>query len=170
MSASMFSVAAFGAVALAPATRFLGGTARMAQTGLVVRALLGFAMAAIVSTMMATTSRDDDNNSTRQQHILLVTAVSVLHGLAQHMTAMALTTQTTGAVTAQEQGSLLGLEHGLFSLARIAGPALGTTLLESSFWSVAAACGAIDASLVAILILTAIRASSTTTEPKAKEQ
>jgi fucose permease len=74
--------------------------------------------------------------------------------------ATGLTTQTTGAVANDEQGALLGLEHSLFSLARIAGPSIGTALLASvlddnkssnhrnGFWHVATCCAVIDVLLV----------------------
>ena len=48
MSGSMFAVAAFGAVGMAPLTRTLGASG-MARAGLVGRAVLGWVMAAIVS-------------------------------------------------------------------------------------------------------------------------
>lgn len=81
--------------------------------------------------------------------LALFVIASVLHALATGLT----TQRTTGAVDSKEQRSLLGLEHGLFSLARIGGPPLGTALLAdgSGFWLVASACGAIDISLVAVL-------------------
>lgn len=51
--------------------------------------------------------------------------------LSSHAHATALTTLTTGAVAPDERGTILGLEHGLFSLARIVGTPLGATLLSS---------------------------------------
>ena len=46
------------------------------------------------------------------------------------MHATSLTTLTTGVVSREERGAIIGLEHGLFSMARIMGPPLGTSLLS----------------------------------------
>jgi predicted MFS family arabinose efflux permease len=144
MSSSMFAVAAFGAAGMAPLTIMLGASG-LAKVGLGLRAILGFAIAAVVSVSFK-------HDSVMMQVII----ASVLHALASHALATGLTTQTTGAVGAQEQGALLGLEHGLFSLARIGGPEMGTALLAAGngFWLVAGACGAVDVSLVAALLIT----------------
>lgn len=144
MSSSMFAVAAFGAAGMAPLTNILGASG-LAKVGLGLRAILGFVIAAVVSV------------SFKHDGIMMqVIIASVLHALASHALATGLTTQTTGVVGAQEQGALLGLEHGLFSLARIAGPEMGTALLAAGkgFWLVAGACGAVDVSLVAALLVT----------------
>ena len=119
----------------------------MSQIGLLARALLATSTAMIITTSV--------RNS---EHILMLVIVSgVLHALASHMLSTGLTTQTTGAVDKTEQGALLGLEHGLFSLARIGAPPLGTTLLGTvgGFWTVAIACGSVDIALITILISTA---------------
>jgi predicted MFS family arabinose efflux permease len=144
MSSSMFAIAAFGAAGMAPLTNMLGA-AGLAKVGLGLRAILGFAIAAVVSV------------SFKHDGVMMqVIIASVLHALASHALATGLTTQTTGVVGAQEQGALLGLEHGLFSLARIGGPEMGTALLAAGkgFWLVAGACGAVDVSLVAALLIT----------------
>lgn len=141
MSCSMFAVAAFGAFAVAPLTAWLGPDG-LAQSGLAARVLWESLLAFLVTSVSDT--------STQNQVIL----AWVFFELSSHALATGLTTQTTGAVTSQEQGALLGLEHGLFSLARIAGPPLGTMLLTrvGTFWAVAAACGGLDLCLVALLI------------------
>jgi OCT family organic cation transporter-like MFS transporter 18 len=152
MSFSMFAVAAFGAVAMAPLTQLLGSSG-MAHYGLLARAALGGIMAMIVGSA---------SGYTPSLLMQLVTA-GVLHALASHSLSTGLTTQTTGAVAKDEQGALLGLEHGLFSMARIGGPVLGTSLLSmgGSLWLVESACGAVDVLLVASLIVTmATRSSS----------
>jgi len=150
MSCSMFAVAAFGAVAIAPLTTWWGADG-LAQMGLIARILLGSWLAWLV------TATATDMYSKYQ-----IILVSVLRELSSHALATGLTTQTTGAVTPEEQGALLGLEHGLFSLARIGGPPLATMLLTriGTFWSVAAACGALDVGLVAVLVVTRNQISS----------
>ena len=150
MSGSMFAVAAFGAVAMAPLTKWLG-PAGMAQTGLLLRAGLGGLLAAVVAAATGNT----------QMLLMQVVGVSILHALASHVLATGLTTQTTGAVDKQEQGALLGLEHGLFSLARIGGSPMGTALMGwgGGLWSVETVCGVMDIALVASLVATMSRTS-----------
>jgi OCT family organic cation transporter-like MFS transporter 18 len=146
MSSSMFVVAAFGAVAMAPLTQLLHSSRLfgMIQLGLLLRALMGCGLAWIVSSMLP------------EDYGLLysVIGVSICHALASHTLAMGLTTQTTGMVSKEELGSLLGLEHGLFSLARIIGPTLGTRLLEwKGLWSVEITCGLVDVLLAVLSVV-----------------
>lgn len=148
----MFAVAIFGAFAMAPLAKLVGPTG-MAQSGLVGRALMAAAMASIVTAAT-------DNN---QLVLMQVVVSSVLHSVASHSLATGLTTQTTGAVQRDEQGTLLGLEHSLFSMARIVGPQLGTNLLaKGNFWNVASACGVVDLALVGGLAARASMLPTTT--------
>jgi len=149
MSASMLASAAFGVVGMGFVTRKLGAMG-MAQSGLLLRP----ALAAVVATLVA-------YNMVASHQQTLVIAVSVLHGLASHALATGITTQTTGVVAPDEQGTLLGLEHGLFSMARIGGPAAGTRLLSISFGAVVAACGGIDVTLLILLVVSASKAGRT---------
>ena len=116
--------------------------AQMAKLGLLGRAFIGPVVAIIVSVA----------SSNDRTVVIQIATVSVVHSLAAHSLATGLTTQTTGAVEKDEQGALLGLEHSLFSLARIAGPSMGTMLLawdsNGAFWYVALCCAAIDLALV----------------------
>lgn len=147
MSTSMLAVAAFGAFAMAPLTNCLG-LAGMGQSGLIMRACLTQVLTFIVTTAVG--------NGT---HVVMrVVVASILHALASHVLATALTTQTTGIVSKTEQGALLGLEHGLFSLARVgAPPAASYMLITSGFWLVSLSCGTVDVALVLLLIATAAR-------------
>lgn len=147
MSGSMVAVAAFGAIGMAPLTTALGPS-RMTYAGLLGRAALGMVMAAIVS--MAINQGDV---FTRQ-----ILAAAIMHALASHTLATGLTTKTTGVVASDERGSLLGLEHSLFSLARIVGPKFATALLSFKnglLWQVEAVCGVSDVFLVTALLATA---------------
>lgn len=146
MSANMISVAAFGAIGMAPLTKALGPPG-MTYVGLTLRAAMGCAVAFIVSVAWGDT-----------QHVLLqIVCVGILHALASHTLATGLTTQTTGAVAPDEQGSLLGLEHSFFSLARIAGPKIATMLLSfgNGLWPVEISCGLFDVILALGLFATA---------------
>jgi hypothetical protein len=148
MSTSMFAVAAFGAFAMAPLTHFLG-LPGMGQSGLLLRAGLAQVFAMIVTSRTL--------RGKHEQILIWVIIVSIAHSLASHVLATALTTQTTGAVDKSEQGTLLGLEHGLFSLARVGAPPTTSYLMAKmhGFWSVAFSCGTIDIGLVGLLISTA---------------
>lgn len=142
MSSSMLAVATFGAVVMAPLTKLLGSNG-LTHYGLVARVLWGGLLAFLVTSSAG---------ASHPTQIIILT--SVLRELSSHALATGLTTQTTGAVSTEEQGALLGLEHGLFSLARIVGPPLGTFLLTrmDTFWAVATACSCLDISLIALLM------------------
>ena len=145
MSCSMFAVAAFGAVGMAPLTSYFGSFGMM-NIGLISRSAIGLLLAFITSI----SSKDD-----LERTMILIICFVVFYGLSQHILATGITTQTTGSVDKDEQGALLGLEHSLFSLARIFGPFLGTCLLESGgLWMVEAMCGALDLVLAASLSAT----------------
>lgn len=153
MSVSMFSVAVFSAVFMAPMASFIGPDG-MATLGLVGRICMIPSMALIVS--MAKQSY----NVNSRVVVMEVVIISFFQALSDHSLATGLTTQTTGAVEKDEQGSLLGLEHSLFSLARIVGPSLGTMLLASEYSNldgfvlVASCCAVIDMLLMTFLFFT----------------
>lgn len=145
MSTSMFAVATFAAFFMAPLAAFVGPVG-MAKLGLLGRALTAPIVAIVVS---AATGND-------RGVVMQIATASMFHALSAHTLATGLTTQTTGAVKKDEQGTLLGLEHSLFSLARIAGPSIGTMLLawssDGGFWYVASCCAAIDLVLLVSLM------------------
>jgi hypothetical protein len=146
MSASMMAVAGFGAIGMAPLTKALGPP-RMTYVGLLGRAALGMSMAIVMSLAIGRGGG----------FWTQIVVVAVVHALFSHVLATGLTTQTTGAVASDERGALLGLEHSLFSLARICGPKIATSLLPfgGGLWAVETACGAFDVLLMAALIATA---------------
>ena len=148
MSGSMIAVAAFAAFGMAPLTKLLGPP-RMTYVGLLGRAALGIAMAFIISLAMS-------HGDIFLTHII---GAAILHALFSHILATGLTTQTTGAVASDERGALLGLEHSLFSFARIGGPKISTSLLSfgSGLWAVESFCGAFDVLLMAALVAAAPR-------------
>lgn len=142
MSASMFAVAAFGTVGMAPLIRRYNAQ-EVVRLGLVSRSFLVLLLAVVVA--ISTSS------GVLFSHVP-VSLSNVMVSIASHALATSLTTLTTGSVERDEQGALLGLEHGLFSLARIGSPPLGTLLLASSgFSGVSVACGLVDVGLVALL-------------------
>jgi len=153
MSSVNFGVAAFAAFLIAPLISFLTAPG-VSKMGLMCRSVLAIILAAIVSV-----GDSPETYLTVQAQVL---STNVLHGIASHALATSVTTLTTGQVERDEQGALLGLEHGFFSLARIVGPPLGTRLLATSqngFWSVAMCCGCIDIALIALMISSVARPS-----------
>jgi len=96
--------------------------------------------------------------------MMTTTIASIAVSLSSHAHATSLTTLTTGSVGADERGAILGLEHGLFSMARIAGPKLGTTMLSrgpsifgfyniavDGLWRVICVCVLLDVALLTLL-------------------
>lgn len=158
MSSSMLAVAVFGAIGMAPLIRcwsLLG----VARWSLLLRAMLGMLLAVTVSIQTVPSMRRDEEVPTYE-----ILTVNMWHSITSHALATCLTTATTGVVEEREQGSLLGLEHGLFSMARIVGPPLGTWLLQKgSFWTVSAACGGVDVALIAVLMIVTTTTTTTTT-------
>lgn len=171
MSASMFAVAVFAAIFMAPLAKWIGPDG-MASLGLIGRSCTAPIMAMLLSLSAVAAKYDDAGVETKRMVVMKVATVSVFHALSAHSLATGLTTQTTGAVEKDEQGALLGLEHGLFSLARIAGPSIGTALLASrttssnldGFWLVASCCAAIDLLLMAFLFVAQSKRSSLPSE------
>ena len=79
--------------------------------------------------------------------------------------------QTTGSVSPDEQGALLGLEHALFSCARVFAPVVATAVLSTcGIAGVAAACAAIDALLAAGLSFTSTSSTTPSTSSEEKEK
>ena len=158
MSCGMFAVAAFGAFAMSPLAKTLGSFGMM-NTGLIARSILGLIMAGMV-TVYASLLESTTTTNDIEFILMQVIVVSILHALSQHVLATGLTTQTTGNVDKDEQGSLLGLEHSLFSLARIGGPAIATALLGfGGMLPVEMACGSLDILMTISLSITLPRSS-----------
>jgi predicted MFS family arabinose efflux permease len=169
MSCGMFAVAFFGAFFMAPLTKMLGSFGMM-NAGMLSRSVLGLVMAGMVATYASVLQNNSSNSSTSSMFsvefiLMQVIVVSILHALSQHVLATGLTTQTTGSVDNDEQGALLGLEHSLFSLARIGGPAIGTALFGlGGVLPVEMACGSIDI-LTAAFLSIKLRRSSKRKDP-----
>mmetsp|Transcript_41507 Transcript_41507/g.86753 ORF Transcript_41507/g.86753 Transcript_41507/m.86753 type:complete len:468 (-) Transcript_41507:1041-2444(-) len=166
MSFCMFAVAFFGAFFMAPLTKTLGSFGMM-NVGMLSRSVLGLVMAGMVTIYASVIAVDGESSKSdgglvSVEFVLAqVIAVSILHALSQHVLATGLTTQTTGNVDSDEQGALIGMEHSLFSLARIGGPAIGTALLGfGGFLPVEIACGSIDVLTTAFLAFALPRSSS----------
>ena len=149
----MFAVAFFGAFFMAPLTKMLGSLGMM-NLGMLSRSVLGLVTAGMVITYASLLSTGSNSSVNLEFVLVQVIILSILHNLSQHVLATGLTTQTTGSVDKDEQGALLGLEHSLFSLARIGGPAIGTTLFGfGGVLQVELACGSIDLLAVAFLYM-----------------
>lgn len=127
MSASSLSVAAFAAICIKPLMSFVGNQPdKLAFVGIGYRLLSIISFGLVVTHVM--TAHEEEISNT---WLIITTCSSVTISLSSHMHATSLTTLTTGVVSREERGAIIGLEHGLFSMARIVGPPLGTSLLSS---------------------------------------
>ena len=127
MSACSLSVAAFAAICIKPLMSYVGNQPdKLAFTGIGCR-LLSIVSFGLIVTHIMTVQEEKISNT----WLIITTCSSVTISLSSHMHATSLTTLTTGTVTREERGAIIGLEHGLFSMARIVGPPLGTSLLSS---------------------------------------
>lgn len=162
-SSSMLVVACFGAFGISWLIRVFGA-AGLAGLSLLARAFIVLGLAAVVTAPAPSAVPTSLRYWTLSQ--CQVVGSNILIGIASHALATSLTTQTTGAVEPGEQGALLGLEHALFSLARIGGPPLGSWLLSFQtygVWAVAVGCGIIDLGLFVLLPRTSLSSPSSAT-------
>lgn len=157
MSSSMFAVAIFGAFGMSPLIKFYTTTGTT-YLGLILRNVLTICMAYIISNAIIAYDHNQQDQYQFLSYDYQIILVSLLQSIATHILATGLTTQTTGIVSKQEQGALLGLEHALFSLARIIGPPVGTNVLlffksgsNIGFWAVVVVCAGLDMIMLFLL-------------------
>ncbi|KAL3795672.1 hypothetical protein HJC23_002079 [Cyclotella cryptica] len=138
MSISSMSVAVFAAVGISPAMSFFGNYPdRLAFWGMGCRVVSLLTFGVLVSQTLSVNhlpGEDSDVSSNAGGLVLVLTLACVVISLASHVHATSLTTLTTGSVPSHDRGTILGLEHGIFSMARIVGPPLGTALLSRPSW------------------------------------
>ena len=136
MSASSLSVAAFASFGISSSMSFVGDRSdRLASLGILFRIISMVIFGVVVSWCL---NNFVDLDATSGSHsveiptivLCLATISSITISISSHMHATSLTTLLTGSVSVEHRGAILGLEHGLFSLARVVGPPLGTTLLS----------------------------------------
>uniref|UniRef100_A0A7S2KQ63 Uncharacterized protein n=1 Tax=Leptocylindrus danicus TaxID=163516 RepID=A0A7S2KQ63_9STRA len=131
MSLTSFAVAILGMCVMGPLTERCGAF-HLTYSSLFLKGSLAIILAAVAASGQL--------KSTQGLNWLLIAAVSLAFSCTSHILATSLTTRTTGAVGSREQGILLGIEHSLFSGARIFGPSIGTSIMSSGGFSVVAAC------------------------------
>ena len=161
MSASSLSVAVFAAVGIVPSLSFVGNRSdKLAYVGIGCRLLsiivFGLVVTHVISNLLLVvekTPQEENDVKITNEGLIITTMASVAISLSSHLHATSLTTLTTGTVTRGERGAIIGLEHSLFSLARVVGPPLGTTLLNdaSGIWRVIWICVIMDLVLMACL-------------------
>ena len=131
MSASFVVVAITGAFVVKPLTKMLG-PARITWFCLVLKGFVAILLGLV----------------SEKENVIFVAMCSISAACLSHLLATSLTTRTTGAVEYHEQGTLLGIEHSLFSGARIFGPGIGMKLMSfGGFFGVAITCCSIDVAL-----------------------
>ena len=81
-------------------------------------------------------------------------SIQLLLSLPQFVLAAAITSESTSRVLFSLQGTLLGLEHGLFAAVRVATPILGAAILEAGGVSgVSGSCACIYISICVLFLL-----------------
>lgn len=168
MSASSLSVAFFAAVGISKAMSLVGNQSdKLAFMGIGCRLLSIVIFGVVASHVMSNSllqvdkSLDEEEKMNISNELIATTLASVAISLSSHMHATSLTTLITGTVSTKERGAIIGLEHGLFSCARILGPPLGTSLLSrgpsflglesDGLWRVILVCVLMDFILMACL-------------------
>lgn len=160
MSASSLSVAVFASFGISFSMSLVGNRSdRLASLGIANRIVSIICFGGVVSwcllhMMDVEETIESEQRMLPKECLWLATIVSIAVSISSHMHATSLTTLTTGAVSAEQRGAILGLEHGLFSLARVVGPPFGTYLLSQRFagiWGVISACCIMDAILLVCL-------------------
>ena len=136
MSASSLSVAAFASFGISSSMSFVGDRSdRLASVGISFRIVSMVIFGVVVSWCLNNlvdldATKDSQSVEIPTIGLWLATVSSIAISISSHMHATSLTTLLTGSVSVEHRGAILGLEHGLFSLARVVGPPLGTTLLS----------------------------------------
>ena len=131
MSSTFVAVAIVSGIAMKPLT------ARFGSYRLTYVSLFSKAMFVVVLALISV--------SNGRRSTLIIT---VFLTCSAHVLATAITLQTTGSVDVNEQGTLLGIEHSLFALARVFGPSLGMKIMVfGGFKTVAFVCCLFDMAL-----------------------
>ena len=186
MSANSLSVAVFACVGIGPSMNFLGNKAdRLAFWGIGWRVVSYITFGLIVTHILSNTIELDASTAdmgVSNKTLVTTTLASIAVSLASHAHATSLTTLTTGTVSIEERGAILGLEHGLFSMARVVGPPLGTELLSrgpslfsldnfgaDGLWRVVSVCVLIDFVLMILLRVWSTRQYAESNEVKMNE-
>ena len=168
MSANSLSVAVFACVGIGPSMKVMGDRAdQLAFWGVAMRSISFVTFGLVVAQIMTNMTEDatNDGMAIGNSSLVTTTLASIAVSLASHAHATSLTTLTTGSVSSDDRGAILGLEHGLFSMARVVGPPLGTTLLSSrgpslfglnsinavGMWMVISVCVLMDLLLLALM-------------------
>lgn len=139
MSITSFAVAVLGMCVMGPITGKFGAF-YLTYSSLFLKGCLAVTLAAVAAS--------EQLQSTQSLNWFFIASVSLALSCTSHILATSLTTRTTGAVGNREQGILLGIEHSLFSGARIFGPSIGTFLMSrGGFPAVAALSFVIDSIL-----------------------
>ena len=108
MSASSLSVAAFAAICIKPLMSYVGNQPdKLAFAGIGCRLLSIVSFGLVVTHVMSGHVEEISNT-----WLIITTISSVAISLSSHMHATSLTTLTTGVVSREERGAIIGLEHG----------------------------------------------------------
>eukprot|EP00041_Stephanoeca_diplocostata_P015552 m.297199 g.297199 ORF g.297199 m.297199 type:complete len:465 (+) comp20077_c0_seq3:52-1446(+) len=104
----------------------------------------GFILKALIGMQLSYVIDADADHIIEKSAAYTWLIITVLGALCAHTLAVVITSESTSLVSVGQRGTLMGIEHGSFSAARVVGPSLGVMLIASNFWHVDAAIAALD--------------------------
>ena len=117
---------AFGAVAnavlLGPVTRFMGGVPRFVVRNCVLAMAAGYALQAFLNSMPLALPHLAQKGC--------FTSIALVLAIFQYSLSTSITAENTQLVPEDMKGTLIGMEHCIFSAARVLTPAVGINLLN----------------------------------------
>ena len=121
---------AFGAVAnavlLGPITRLLGGAPRVVVRNCIVAMALGYGLQAAVNAKVTAFA----HLVPPMVHRCSFVGIALVLAIFQYSLATSITAENTQLVPENMKGTLIGMEHCIFSAARVVTPAIGVSILN----------------------------------------
>eukprot|EP00929_Paragymnodinium_shiwhaense_P085106 TRINITY_DN45563_c0_g1_i1.p1 TRINITY_DN45563_c0_g1~~TRINITY_DN45563_c0_g1_i1.p1 ORF type:complete len:457 (+),score=59.96 TRINITY_DN45563_c0_g1_i1:53-1372(+) len=119
---------------LEPVTRFLGGSVRKVIPRCIGIMALGYALQAAFNSQFMQDAFGSDVSDNTAAPLLKYNfvAIAMMLSIFQYSLGTSITAENTKIVPEDMKGTLIGMEHSIFSAARIATPAIGVSILNSS--------------------------------------
>ena len=121
---------AFGAVAnavlLGPVTRLLGGAPRVVVRNCIVAMAIGYFLQAVLNSRLT----DVWHLVSPEIHRCGFVGIALVLSIFQYSLATSITAENTQLVPENMKGTLIGMEHCIFSAARVVTPAIGISILN----------------------------------------
>ncbi len=122
---------AFASLSLGTLTRWVGSEINLVRISLLGAALL-FSIQTVVFLTLSQTVNDESNSSKKDTTTLsaIFVTLAVALALCTFPLSTTLTASSTSRVPSAAKGTLIGIEHAIFSCAAMTGPPLGVLALE----------------------------------------